>query len=80
MSDPPTDGNIVSLHIPSAALADEIDFAIAYTIACNPGRNFAVPPDRKLLAEAIVAMLYERAEAGLSGMRIENAGQPGGSS
>ena len=80
MSDPPTDGNIVSLHIPSGALADEIDFAISYTIACNPGRNFAVPPDRKLLAEAIVAMLYERAAIGLSGMRIENAGQPGGSS
>jgi len=60
MSDPPADENIVSVHIPSAALAGEIEFAIAYTIACNPGRNFAAPPDRKLLAEAIVAMLYAR--------------------
>jgi hypothetical protein len=79
-TDPPTDGNITSVYIPSAALTGEIEFAIAYTVACNPGRDLLHEPDRRLLAEAIVAMLYERAGAGLSGMRIENAGQPGGSS
>lgn len=67
--------------IPAAVLADEIEFAIAYIRACNPDRDLT-GTDRKLLAAQIVAMLTERAEAGLSGMRIvageEIAGHPSG--
>jgi hypothetical protein len=74
----------VSITIPAGALTGEIEFAIAYTVACNPGRDMLHPPDRRLLAEAITNMLIERAEAGLSGMRSlpeENTGdQPGTSS
>ncbi len=55
--------------IPAAALADEIEFAIAYIRACNPGRDLT-GEDRKLLAGQIVAMITERAEQSLSGMRI----------
>lgn len=60
--------------VPAAALAGEIEFAIAYTVACNPGRDLLHEPDRRLLAEAIVAMLTERAVSGLSGMRFEADG------
>lgn len=67
--------------IPAAVLADEIEFAIAYIRACNPARDLT-GEDRKLLAAQIVAMLAERAQEGLSGMRIvpgeEIAGHPSG--
>jgi hypothetical protein len=63
--------------IPAAALAGEIEFAIAYTVACNPGRDLLHEPDRALLAEAIVDQLAERAARGLSGMRVLPAEVPG---
>lgn len=50
-------------------LIGEIEFAIAYCRACNPDRDL-LGADRKLFAAAIVAQLLERAEAGLSGMRV----------
>jgi hypothetical protein len=55
--------------IPREALAGEIEFAIAYTAACNPDRDL-LGADRKAFAEAIVNMLTERASSGLSGMRV----------
>ena len=55
--------------IPAGSLAAEIEFAIAYTVACNPGRDL-LGEDRKAFAEAIVDMITERAGEGVSGMRI----------
>ena len=55
--------------IPAKYLAAEIEFAIAYTVACNPGRDL-LGEDRKAFAEAIVGMITERAGEGVSGMRI----------
>jgi hypothetical protein len=55
--------------IPAGALAAEIEFAIAYTVACNRDRDL-LGADRTLLAQAIVDMIAERAASGLSGMRI----------
>jgi hypothetical protein len=63
--------------IPRAALVPEIEFAIAYTRACNPDRDLTGEDDRGLLAAAIVDMLYERAASGLSGMRITGEDDPG---
>lgn len=57
--------------VPGAALVPEIEFAIAYIRACNPDRDL-LGADRELLAAAIAGMLRERAESGLSGMRIED--------
>jgi hypothetical protein len=66
-------------------LEDEIEFAIAYTRACNPGRDLTAPDTRRMLAEAIVWSLFERAEHGATEMRMEeavpgNAGGPAGMS
>lgn len=58
-----------ALGVPRDVLAGEIEFAIAYTVACNPGRDL-LGADRKLFAEAIADMLFERAGAGLSRMLI----------
>jgi hypothetical protein len=73
----------MTVVVPAGALTGEIEFAIAYTVACNPGRDLLHEPDRRLLAEAIADMLIERAGNGLSGMRVvpdENAGSPAGGS
>jgi hypothetical protein len=57
---------------PEEALAGEIEFGLAYAMACNPGRAGFAPGDRKLFAAAAAAVLAERAEHGLSGMSIED--------
>ena len=65
--------------IPSRAVLEaEIEFAIAYHRACNPGRDL-LGEDRRLFAEAIVWSLFERAEHGMSGMRVEPESGNGGS-
>jgi hypothetical protein len=58
---------------PEEALAGEIEFGLAYAMACNPGRAGFAPGDRKLFAAAAAAVLAERAEHGLSGMSIEDS-------
>jgi hypothetical protein len=57
--------------IPAALLADEIAFAIAYLVACNPGRDLLIT-DREEFAGAIAGMVIERAENCCSGMRMED--------
>lgn len=59
--------------IPRAVIVPEIAFAIAYTRACNPDRDL-LGEDRELLAAAIADLLTERADGGISGMRIEDDG------
>jgi len=59
--------------VPESELAAEIELAIAYTVACNPGRAgelLMTPPGgcRAGFAAQIAAMLAERAARGLSGM------------
>ena len=55
---------------PEEALAAEIEWALTYTMACNPGRGIFASGDRPLFAQAIARMLAERAEKGLSGMAV----------
>ena len=60
---------------PERLLAEEIEFAIMYTVACNRGRRDELllsPPDgcRAEFAKMVVATLLERAEKGLSGMSL----------
>jgi hypothetical protein len=62
--------------VPRGVVVAEIEFAIAYTRAANPDRDL-LGADRRLFAEAIVDMLFERAEHGISGMRIEDDGHGG---
>jgi hypothetical protein len=62
---------------PEDVLAGEIEFAVTYLAACNPGwpSGLLMPEPLGRRAEfcALVAgMLTERAEAGLSGMTIED--------
>jgi hypothetical protein len=62
---------------PEKALAAEIEFAIAYIVACNPDRirELLGPEEqggcRPQFAGQIAAMLTERAGTGLSGMTLE---------
>ena len=65
---------------PEGRLAAEIEFAIAYTAACNPDRRHELllsPPGgcRDMLADQVAAMLAERAEKGLSGMTMEDGAE-----
>jgi hypothetical protein len=61
---------------PEEALTTEIEFAITYVNACNPGKrlfNFGtIAPEvtREEVSAAIAGMLMERAESGLSGMTL----------
>jgi len=66
---------------PVGALAAEIEFAIAYTVACNPGViSVSAEPGghREQFADAIAAMLTERAGHGLSGMTLTGDDTPAG--
>lgn len=66
------------LTCPEDKLAGEIEFAIAYTVACNPGViSLSAEPGghRKQFAEAIAGMITERAGHGLSGMTLGNPAQ-----
>jgi hypothetical protein len=58
------------ITIPAQALAREIEFAIAYTRACNPARDL-LAADRELFSRAIAEMIIERANSGLSGMSLD---------
>jgi hypothetical protein len=68
---------------PENTLVGEIELAVTYLLACNPD----IPPSvmvmgkplgrRAEFAGQIAAMLAERAEKGLSGMRIEDAASAG---
>jgi len=64
---------VSAVCIPEDQLAAEIEFAIAYTVACNRdrlGELLLSPPDgcRPEFAAQIAAMIAERAAGGLSGM------------
>jgi hypothetical protein len=61
--------SVRKIVIPGGALTAEIEFIVAYLRACNPGRDLT-GTDRKAFAEQITALLLERADAGLSGMRV----------
>jgi hypothetical protein len=66
---------------PEHLLADEIELAIAYTVACNPDRRrkLLLPPPqglRKDFAREIALMLTGRAELGLSGMALAGDESP----
>lgn len=66
---------------PAESLAAEIEFAIVYLAASNPGRKdeLLLPPPRGCrdeFAGLIAVMLLERAENGLSGMSLEGADTP----
>jgi hypothetical protein len=58
-----------ALQVSGDVLAGEIEFAIAYFRACNPGRDLT-GEDRAEFARMITGMLFERAEQGLPGMMI----------
>ena len=58
-----------ALQIPLDVLATEIEFAIAYIRACNPGEDLT-GPYRSELSQSMAVMLAERAGQGLSGMAI----------
>lgn len=66
----------VILSVPEEILAAEIEFAIAYTVACNGDRRYELLRSassggrRADFACAIAAMLLERAGNGLSGMSL----------
>lgn len=70
---------------PEDMLAGEINLALVFTMACNPGRAVFAAGDLALFSVAIAKMLAERAESGLSGMSLEddtgarsrNLGKPG---
>jgi hypothetical protein len=57
------------LQVPLDVLAAEIEFAVAYLRACNPGEDLT-GRYRSELARLIADMLAERAGQGLSGMVI----------
>lgn len=64
---------------PEEKLAGEIEFAIAYVVACDRyrAREFLLTPpggSRTYFAGQIAAMLTERAGGGLSGMALEDPG------
>jgi hypothetical protein len=69
---------------PEDGLAREIELAVTYLAACNPG----IPPSAFLLPESlggrraefsrmIAGLLTERAEKGLSGMALAEAASHG---
>jgi hypothetical protein len=69
---------------PAEKLAAEIEFAVAYTVACNRGQAhlfLLAPPEgrRGDFARQVAAMLLERAGNRLSGMAVsgDGAGVPG---
>ena len=67
----PVDQAVVT--IPLEVLAAEIEFAIAYTAACNPDRVRITQRGRGQFAAQVAAMLSERAGNGLSGMTLRDA-------
>jgi hypothetical protein len=66
---------VSTVVIPSGVLAGELEFAIAYVRACNPDRDL-LGADRKLFAQALIDMLFERAGSGQSGMRVTSGETP----
>ena len=73
-ADPPPGGPV--LQVPLDVLATEIEFAVAYIRACNPGEDLT-GPYRSELSRAIGDMLAERAGRGLSGMMIVTGRETG---
>jgi hypothetical protein len=71
------------IRIPAADLAAELEFGIAYTAACNPGRDL-LGADRKLFARALADLLFERARSGTTALDMavpgENGAPPGSTS
>lgn len=57
--------------MPLSQLAAEIEFAMAYTLACGVGAGGSFGTRRKAVCAHMVAVLAERAGNGVSGMRIE---------
>jgi hypothetical protein len=71
------------LSVPLDALADEIECAIAFLVACNRDRAWGLllpAPEgtRREFAAEIARMLVERAERGLSGMTVCEDNVPAG--
>lgn len=74
MSQAPEQGTAgPALVIPENALAAEIEFALAYVLACHPPAWRFLVTQRRRMCEEIAAVLAERAAKGLSGMEAGHA-------
>jgi hypothetical protein len=62
--------------IPAGVMVTELEFAIAYLAAANRDRDL-LGEDRRAFAEAIAAMLAERAGRGISGMQVTRSEHQG---
>lgn len=58
------------ITIPLSTLGAEIEFALAYTLACGVGQGTDPLTRRKAVVAHMAAVLAERADNGVAGMSI----------